>query len=128
MSLSVGGSKLETSFPLVFEPGGLGDFLGERSSGWEAGGDLRSFPFLSACGEVILVLCLPIGGMTWGDLTLLGRAGIGRWAKSSTAGVGEGRAGRAAVGGTAGGTAAGGAPGPAGESGGHSVNNLSVME
>ena len=33
MSLSVGGSKLETSFPLVFEPGGLGDFLGERCSG-----------------------------------------------------------------------------------------------
>ena len=127
MSLSVGGSKLETSFPLVFEPRGLGNFLGERSSDWEAGGDLRSFPFLSACGEVILVLCLPIGGMTWGDLTLLGRAGIGGWANRPLQVGGKEGQGRTAVEGHGGETAAGGAPRPAGGSGDHSVNNLSVV-
>ena len=125
MSLSVGGLKLETSLPLVLELLGLCDFLGERSSGWEAGGDLRSFPFLPACGEVTLVLFLPIGGMTWGDLTLLGRAGIGSWATGSTAGGWREGQGRTAVEGHGGETAAGGAPRPAGGSGDHSVNNLS---
>ena len=94
MSLSVGGSKLETSFPLVLEPPGLCDFLGERSSDWEAEGDSRSSPFLPAFCEVTLVLFFPFGGMAWGDLTLLGWAGIGSWATGPLqVGGGKGREG-----------------------------------
>ena len=127
MSLSVGGSKLETSLPLVLEPPGLCDFLGERSSDWEAEGNSRSSPFLPAFGEVTLVLFFPFGGMAWGDLTLLGWAGIGSWATRSTAGGWREGQGRTAVEGHSGETAAGGAPRPAGGSGDHSVNNLSVV-